>query len=97
MAQGQPGERGARGTEVQVRGRVARGVRESPLRHALVRGGSADRRCGAHDRRQEDGPEEEGPNKGEGPPATHAGLVDRGPPKPAWRIIMKGTTTLRQA
>src|SRR5947199_2092894 len=93
MAQGQPGERGARGTEVQVRGRVVRGVRESPLRHALVRGGSADRRVGAHDWRQEDGPEEDGPDKGEGPPATHAGFVGRGPPKPSWTIITKVTRT----
>src|SRR5437764_1329559 len=93
MAQGQPGERGARGTEVQVRGRVVRGVRESPLRHALVRGGSADRRVGAHDWRREDGPEEDGPDKGEGPPATHAGFVGRGPPKPSWTIITKVTRT----
>src|SRR5213076_2154063 len=93
MAQGQPGERGARGTEVQVRGRVVRGVRESPLRHALVRGGSADRRVGAHDWRKEDGPEEDGPDKGEGPPATHAGFVGRGPPKPSWTIITKVTRT----
>src|SRR5438046_6979664 len=93
MAQGQPGERGARGTEVQVRGRVVRGVRESPLRHALVRGGSADRRVGAHDWRQEGGPKEDGPDKGEGPPATHAGFVGRGPPKPSWTIITKVTRT----
>src|SRR5881392_1447051 len=93
MAQGQPGERGARGTEVQVRGRVVRRVRESPLRHALVRRGSADRRVGAHDWRQEDGPEEDGPDKGEGPPATHAGFVGRGPPKPSWTIITKVTRT----
>src|SRR5438067_1775948 len=91
MAQGQPGERGARGTEVKVRGRVVCGVRESPLRHALVRGGSADRRVGAHDWRKEDGPEEDGPDKGEGPPATHAGFVARGPPKPSWTIITKVT------